>query len=140
MPPTAIVLAGLVLAATGCTPGPSGAAGPPVQHVDIARLPERPLHDVEAPHPNLAASPAIDLADPVAVATGHIRAGLTAEGLELVDLDAHQTAAAGGRTWVRVMATHRTGPAGQPHTSVHELDLAHQPDGSWAVARWRGDG
>lgn len=139
MPPTAIVLAAFVLATAGCTPGPSGAPGPPVRHVDIARLPELPLHDLEAPPPDLAASPAVDLADPVAVATGHIRAGLTAEGLEVVDLDGDQTAAAGGRVSVGVVATHRTGPAGQPHTSVYELDLARQPEGSWAVVGSQGD-
>ena len=137
MPTTAIILAGAVLTASGCTPDPFGAPpGPPARHVDVEGLPALPLHDAP-PRSDLPASPALDPADPAAVAISHIRDGLTAEGLEVVDLGADETAVLDGRVTVQVVASHRTGPAGQPYTSVYELYLARQPDGSWTVTASR---
>ena len=128
------ILALAALAVSGCTAEmPTVRPGPPARHVVVGRLPDQPLHDVEPATIGLSPAGEVDRSDPVAVAIGRIAEGLIAQGLDLVDLGIETTARADARVTVRVTATHRTGPAATPYTSVYELDLIRGRDGRWSV-------
>ena len=128
-----VTFAALTLAA--CYPNPTSVeVGPPVGHVAISRLPEQPAHH-EMP---VAQPPSpLDRSDPVAVAVALIVTGLAEEGLEVVDLGTETLAAQPAVATVRVAATHRPQGGATPYTSVYELDLSRDPDGSWRTVGFR---
>ena len=130
---TTVTFAALTLA--GCYPNSTAVeVGPPVGHVAISRLPEQPAHHevlvAQAPGP-------LDRSDPVAVAVGLIVTGLAEESLEVVDLGTETVAAKPAVATVRVAATHRQRGGAAPYTSVYELDLRRDPDGSWRTVGFR---
>ena len=131
---TTVTFAALTLA--GCYPNSTAVeVGPPVRHVAISRLPEQPAHDDEVP---VARPPGpLDRSDPVAVAVALIVTGLVEEGLEVVDLGTERLAAKPAVATVRVAATHRPRGGATPSTSVYELDLRRDPDGSWRTVGFR---
>jgi hypothetical protein len=135
---TTIVIAVTVLALSGCTPEESEVrGGPPARHVVVGQLPDQPFHDADRPTDGLSPSSEPDPSDPGAVAMDRIAEGLTAQGLEILDLGDQTITMADGHVTVRVAATHRTGPGATPHTSVYELDLRRTSDGQWSVIRSR---
>ncbi len=123
-------VATLTLVGCNTSPIPIG-DGPPVRHVAISRLPEQPAHDHEAP----VAQPSgpVDRGDPVAVAVALIVTGLAEQGLEVVDLGTETLVANPAVATVRIAATHRADVTAAPHTSVYELDLTRDADGSWRL-------
>ncbi len=129
----AVAAAALTL---GCTASSTAVEGnPPLRHVAIARLAEEPAHDDELPVQQPPGP--VDRSDPAAVAAALIVAGLAEQGLQVVDLGVQTLAVNPTAATVRVAATHRAEMAGAPHTSVYELDLTPEPDGSWRVVDFR---
>ena len=135
---TTLALAVAALAVSACTPtAPVDVTSvPPVQHVEVERLPDQPMHDANAsairPH---ATAP--DPTDPVAIAIHHTVVGLEAEGLEILDVGAETIAVEERRVTVRVAVTHRSGQAGTPYTSVYDLDLTRVGEDAWVVSEGR---
>jgi hypothetical protein len=135
---TTIVLTAAALVVTGCTPETARVRpGPPARAVIDGRLPEQPFHDAGPPPGGRHELADLDQADPAEVAIDRIAARLAAQGLEIDDLGIATIARADDRVTLRVAATHRTGPAATPYTSVYELDLTRGPDGHWSVTRSR---
>lgn len=120
------------LTLVGCTTSPIAMEdGPPVRHVALSRLPEQPAHDHEVP---VAQPPGpVDRSDPAAVAVALIVTGLAEQGLEVVDLGTETLVANPDVATVRIAATHRADVTAAPHTSVYELDLIRDPEGSWRL-------
>ena len=127
-------LAAITLA--GCTTRPAAVEGSsPVRHVAVSRLTELPAHDPDAPV--VLPSDPVDRGDPEAVAGALIVAGLTEQGLEVVDLGTDTVVATAALATVRVAATHRVDATATPHTSVYELDLTRDRAGSWHLLDFR---
>jgi hypothetical protein len=125
----------VLLALAGCATAPVVVDGsPPVRHVSIAGLPEQPAHDHDRPLEHPAAP--VDRDDPAAVAVGLIVEGLAEQDLEVIDLGVDTLAASPSTATVRIAATHQT-QTGTPHTSVYELDLSRDAEGSWRLAGFR---
>ena len=129
----AVAAAALTLA--GCTADHRTDEGsPPVAHIAVSRLPEQPAHDPDRPLRQASASAQQD--DAAAVAVAQIVAGLTEQGLEVVDLGVQTLRATPDSVTVRVAVTHQP-VAATPHTSVYELDLARGQRGPWRLAGFR---
>jgi hypothetical protein len=126
----------VLLALAGCATEPAVvvAGSPPVGHVTIAGLPEQPAHEHDGPLERPAAP--MDRDDPAAVAAGLVVEGLAEQDLEVVDLGVDTLAASPSAATVRIAATHQT-ETGIPHTSVYELDLSRDPEGSWRLVGFR---
>jgi hypothetical protein len=120
---------------TACSPaGSTTASGDPPapRHVAIDQLPDLPGEaDPEAVVPRED----VDPRDATAVAIGRILVSLSAQGLDVVDIDADTRSSTPERTTVRVVATHRLA-GGPDHTSVYDLDLARR-GGRWRVVAAR---
>ena len=129
-----VTLAAITLA--GCVRTPPAVEGrPPVRHVVVARLPELPAHDPDAPV--VLPSDPVDRSDPEAVAAALVVTGLTKQGLDVVDLGTDTVVATAAVATVRVAATHRADATATPHTSVYELKLTRDRAGSWHLLEFR---
>ena len=138
---TALLLPVTALVATGCTTDTAELQPrTPARHVEIGRLPEQPFHDTDQPTNGQLISSEADPTDPAAVAVDLITAGLSAQGLEVIDLGVDTTTLADEFVRVRVAATHRAGPATPPYTSVYELELTRDHGGHWIVTGSRAVG
>jgi len=131
---TTVTLAAITLA--GCTTSPTTVEGSsPVRHVAVSRLPELPAHDPDAPI--VLPSDPVDGSDPVAVAQALIVTGLAEQSLEVVDLGTDTRARTAAVATVRVAATHRADATATPYTSVYELSLTRDGQGSWHLLEFR---
>ena len=129
-----VALAAITLA--GCTTSPTAIEGSsPFRHVAVSQLRELPAHDPDTPV--VLPSDPVDRGDPEAVTAALIVAGLAEQGLEVVDLGTATVAASAAMASVRVAATHRVDATATPHTSVYELDLIRDGQGSWHLLEFR---
>lgn len=125
--------AAVVLA--GCSTAPAVMDGsPPARHVTVSRLPDQPAHDHERPLERPAGP--VDRDDPAAVAVALVVDGLVEQDLEVVDLGVETLAENTSTATVRIATSHQT-EAGASHTSVYELDLSRDVEGSWRIVGFR---
>ena len=133
---TLVAVVAATLAVAACDRSTSEVEGTlPVGHVAISRLPEQPVHHDERPLE--VARESADRGDPASVATALVRAGLTREGLEVVELGFEIVATSPRAATVRVAASHRSEMPAPSYMSVYELDLVRGPGGPWRLAKLR---
>lgn len=132
---TAPRLAAAGLAATllaGCvatSASPHIGRAPAIRQIELRALPAPPAHDDPQP---IEIDDRPDPTDPQQVAIAQIVAGLAAQDLEVVDVGVATIGTGTDRRTFAIAVSHRTRDSTW-HTSVYEVVLARDDDGSWAV-------
>lgn len=126
---TAAGLAAVLLTGCAADPPPPTHDAPAIRRIQLRQLPQAPPHDDLRP---VEAAGRPDVADPQQVATALLVAGITAQGLDVVDIGAATIRTTPDRRTLRIAVTHQSGRSA-PHTSVYDVELQRAADGTWAV-------